>query len=336
VLAQLGRQFAPVANAPTGVMARLARDDDIAISGPVLAQSQRLTDDDLIEIASTKSRDHLLKIAGRARLNEAITEIFVDRGNSEIVNEVAANNGAQFSYSSFSKLVMWSDGDERLAEAIAARPDLPLHLIRQLLVRATERVRERLLSVTPPEARDEVQRVLTEIAGQFNKAVTPRYYSEAKLLVRKYSQDTQLTMRKLLEFANAHRLGESVAALSVLSGLPIDLVDRLIYDPGHYGILVLCKAIGTDWATAQAVMTIPRAGVAPRSLVIEDVYDEYQALSDAAAQRLLRFWRVRQMNPGGDGTQRKDDIIVIQRVNPPPAEGNVRPLRSNPPRFTPQ
>lgn len=318
-LVQLSHRLAPVANAPVGVVGRLARDDDIAISGPVLTQSERLTDDDLVEIASSKGQQHLLKIAGRARLNEVVTDVLVDRGDSEVANKVAANGGARISNSAFSKLIMWADGDERLAEAVADRPDFPPHLIRQLLVRATDNVKERMLATAQPEARNEIQKVLADISSQINKAVTPRYYAEAKLLVRSYSQDTAHTGRKLLEFADAHRLGESVAALSALSGLSIDLIDRLIHDPGHYGIMVLCKSLGVEWRTAHAVMSIPRIGREPRSLVIEDVYEEYQTLSTASAQRLLRFWQVRQMNPGGDGNQRRGDIVAVRRLNAGPA-----------------
>src|SRR2546425_1413860 len=65
-LAELSVRLAPVANAPVGVIRRLACDDDIVISGPVLEQSERLTDDDLVDIARSKSQEHLLKIAGRA------------------------------------------------------------------------------------------------------------------------------------------------------------------------------------------------------------------------------------------------------------------------------
>src|SRR5262245_38174816 len=50
-LAEIGRRFAPVGNAPIGVVQHLARHDDIAVAGPVLTQSQRLSTTDLVEIA---------------------------------------------------------------------------------------------------------------------------------------------------------------------------------------------------------------------------------------------------------------------------------------------
>src|SRR5689334_17768312 len=39
--ALLARRLAPVRNAPSRVLGRLARDDDIAVAGPVLLQSER-------------------------------------------------------------------------------------------------------------------------------------------------------------------------------------------------------------------------------------------------------------------------------------------------------
>jgi uncharacterized protein (DUF2336 family) len=55
-LAELSSQLAPAAQAPPSVVRRLARNDEIAIAGPVLAESARLSAEDLVEIAETKRR----------------------------------------------------------------------------------------------------------------------------------------------------------------------------------------------------------------------------------------------------------------------------------------
>jgi hypothetical protein len=293
-LAELSSRLAPVTSAPAGVIGRLARHDAIVVSGPVLRASERLTDEDLIDIASSKSQQHLLNIAGRPRLNEAVTDVLVDRGDAEVANEVAGNAGARFSSSGFSKLLMRADGDERLMSAVAGRADIPPHLIRQLLTRATDTVRARLIASADPEAREEINKIIIDISGDVGRAVTPRYYAQAKFLVRSFSQDTALTRRKVLEFAHARRLGETVAALSALSGMPIDLVDRLMYDPGHYGIMMLCRASELDWATTHTVVSGRRCPSGPLALPVEEVYEEFQTLSVSSAQRLLRFWQVRQ------------------------------------------
>ena len=46
-------------------MRQLAHDDDIAVAGPVLTQSPRLQETELVELAKTKGQAHLAVIAGR-------------------------------------------------------------------------------------------------------------------------------------------------------------------------------------------------------------------------------------------------------------------------------
>ena len=86
---ELSQRLAPIANAPLQTVRHLAAHDDIAVSGPILEKSERLSDDDLVAIAKTKSQAHLAKIANRARLNETVTEVLVDHGDAEVANTLA-------------------------------------------------------------------------------------------------------------------------------------------------------------------------------------------------------------------------------------------------------
>jgi hypothetical protein len=107
-------------------------------------------------------------------------------------------------------------------------------------------------------------------------------------------QDTDLTRSQLPAFAAANRMVELVAALSVLSGLRIELVDRLIHAASVYGTMVLCRAISVYWPTARAVIRARPAMGRSRSGDLHDAHQEYAKLSPLSAQRLLRFWQVRQ------------------------------------------
>src|SRR4051812_35427593 len=64
--AELAKRLAPVDQAPNEVIRQLAHDDEIAVAGPVLSQSSRLTTADLVDIAKQKGQAHLLAIAGRS------------------------------------------------------------------------------------------------------------------------------------------------------------------------------------------------------------------------------------------------------------------------------
>jgi uncharacterized protein (DUF2336 family) len=127
-LAELSAKLAAVDNAPANVVASLARNDDIAVSGPVLEKSDVLTDDTLAEIAGTKPQRQLAAIAGRARIGETVTDILVDRCSPEIALTVAANLGARISELGFVKLIGRAKSDKALAMAIANRTDMPPEL----------------------------------------------------------------------------------------------------------------------------------------------------------------------------------------------------------------
>ncbi|HEX3709459.1 MAG TPA: DUF2336 domain-containing protein [Pseudolabrys sp.] len=295
-LVELSRRLAPVANAPVGTILRLARDDAIEVSGPILISSTRLSDGDLIEIASTKSQAHLAKIAVRPQINEQVTEILVERGDAHVANEVASNAGARFSTTGMAKLVMRADGDDRLTESISLRTDISPKQFRPLMIQATEAVRQKLLASAPPHQKQMIQQVLDRISAQVGKnPAKPQNYAEAQRLVADISQDTELAKSKVLEFADAHRVAELVAALSVLSGIPVDQIDRLLRTSNEFGMMVICKASVLELDTAYAVAVACNGQpVTADAQAFEDFHAQYEGLSVSSAQRVIRFWQGRQ------------------------------------------
>src|ERR1051325_5521758 len=87
-LIELSERLAPVNNAPIKVVHTLAQDDEIAIAGPVLSMSDRLSTPDLIEIAVAKSQSHLLAIATRSSISESLTDTLLERGDRDVINKL--------------------------------------------------------------------------------------------------------------------------------------------------------------------------------------------------------------------------------------------------------
>jgi len=127
-LAELSGRLAPVDNAPVNVIDRLARHEDIAISGPVLQKSNVVTDQALAEVAGAKSERHLAAIAGRPLISESVTDVLVGRCTPETARKVTDNKGACLSEISFVKLINRAKSDKALAAAIESRADLPPEL----------------------------------------------------------------------------------------------------------------------------------------------------------------------------------------------------------------
>ena len=114
--AKLAHRLAPIANAPSNVIHMLAFDDDIEVASPVLAQSARLDDRDLVTAGRNKSQQHLFAIAQRRSLSEAVTDVLVERGDRDVVHSVVRNVGARFSDAGFRMLVKRVDRRRRAGD----------------------------------------------------------------------------------------------------------------------------------------------------------------------------------------------------------------------------
>src|SRR5215510_16409681 len=84
--AKLADRLAGMHSAPPKLVRSFAFDDAIEVAGPLLVRSQQLTDNDLVENATTKSQDHLFAIAQRLKISEAVTDVLVERGNERVVH----------------------------------------------------------------------------------------------------------------------------------------------------------------------------------------------------------------------------------------------------------
>ncbi|MBX9843774.1 MAG: DUF2336 domain-containing protein [Xanthobacteraceae bacterium] len=295
---EMAQTLAALPNAPTELMHALARDENIEVAGPVIAQSPRLRESELVELAKTKGQEHLAAIAGRADIGEAVTDVLVRRGSPAVVATVADNQSAKFSDGGFSALVKRAEDDEELAQRVGSRPDIPAHLFRELLVRATAVVQQRLLASAKPETRAEIQRVLDKISREYDKSVPVRDYTAAMRTVMAMHQTNELDETELANFAKDKKFEETVASLAMLCGIPVETADRLMAGDRPDPILILCKAAGYGWDTVKAIIMSRPTPKGTSTQSLEDSYANYERLSASTAQRVVRFWQVSP--PGTD------------------------------------
>ena len=293
---ELSHRLAPLANAPSETVRRLAHDDDIAVAGPILRQSPQLGEVELVDIAERMGEAHLLAIAARAGVTERVTDVLVRRGDRSVAHRLAENRGASLSRDGLAALIARAGVDSALAEKIRLRPDLRRRL-HDLLRRTTDAVRQRLLATTASEGQSEVQRVPVAVMGP------GRDYAAAQRTVEALRRQGKLGPAALVDFAGNHQYGEAVAALAALCIVPIEVVDRLMGAERPDPVLILCKSAGWDWPTAEAIITLrPRGrGMSPESL--EPAHANFERLPPMTAQRVLRFWQA----GADDGGRTRED-----------------------------
>jgi uncharacterized protein (DUF2336 family) len=293
-LAEMSAQLAPVRQSPAAVMRRLARHDDISVAAPVLSESARLTADDLIELAKTKSEKHLLAISGRWWLQEIVTDALLARRFPRVSRRLVDNPGARVSAAGYAIVIAQAASDPELAVATGIRADLPPDLRSELLRQASDAVRTKLLSRAPPFLFEEIRAAVAAASVSAEREMSrARDFGSAKIVIARLKKEGRLNERALLDFAQARKYEETVTALAELSKASVEVVRPLMQSLRSEGVLVPCRVAGLHWETVGAVLNARfSSGVmAPEEL--SKLRREFDGLTLEGAHRLLKLWTVK-------------------------------------------
>jgi len=292
--AKLSIRLADVPTAPPGVIRMLAFDDDIEVARPVLTQSERLDESDLLATANRKSQQHLAAISERRSLSEAITDVLVTRGDSQVVRSVVRNTGARFSDAGFRMLVKRSSGDDALAVQVGARRDLPRQHFLRLLEQASAAVRTRLAAENPAAA-EAVEGVLSEVVGGIRSETRKlsAQYVKAVAEIETCKKAGRLGEAEVYKFARENRFEEVAVALSMMVAVELDAVERALQDRGHEIALILAKLAGFSSTTAKAILLLKTANRGISAQDLDTALRTYEKLQIDTARRVLGFYRTR-------------------------------------------
>jgi uncharacterized protein (DUF2336 family) len=295
--AQLAQRLARIDNAPINVIRKLAFDDEIEVAGPVLRSSERLDDDTLVANASTKSQAHLLAIAQRKTLAEQVTDVLVERGNREVVNSVAQNEGARFSGAGFLHLVKRAENDSILAEHLGLRTDIPRQLFQQLIAKASDDVKNRLAQEQPDNSA-QIQNSVAEVTGNLQSKFGPvsKSYFVAKRVVAIQHRMGNLNEKSISEYARSHKIDEVTIGLSLLTALPPDVIDRALFDRNREMLLIMAKALDFAWDTMMSLLFLGAKGHRITAGDFQQLAGEYDCLNVETSRSVLEFYQSRKGN----------------------------------------
>ena len=293
-LAEMSEQLAPIGQAPPSVVRRLARNDQIIIAGPVLKESARLSEDDLIEIAETKSEQHLLAVSARWWLKEIVTDALLARRYPRVSRRIVSNPGARVSAGGFAIIVAQAEADPELAVETGIRIDLPARLRDQLFRSATEEVRSRLLSRAPPHLFEEIRNAIATVAAGASREMSKvRDFAAAKHLVAQLKANGRLNEATLSGFARQRKYEETVASLAELSQATIEVIRPLMQSLRDDGLLVPCRVAGLSWETTSAVLEARYSTGSMGPVELAKAKSQFAKMTIENARRLLNFWQVR-------------------------------------------
>jgi len=288
--AELAQRLAAVDSAPVGTIRTLALDGAIEVAEPVLAQSNALDDETLTHCITINGQEHLLAIATRNKLSEIVSDQLVTKGNIKVLRTLASNPGAAISDLGFRVLVKKSVDDDWLSERVARRIDIPEHHLRELISKASDVVRQRLMADIP-ELSETIKDILpkgTPATG--DGAGLSKDYRTAELVVK----SQPLTEAVVNEFVKAKKLEEIIVAIAQLSGLSATEIERLFMGSWSSPVAVIFKAIGFRLATVDAIYRVRLSNGQVAHDDLTQIKAEFIALRRPTAERIMRFYSARK------------------------------------------
>jgi len=259
----LAEALASSDRAPQVVVRALAADQsDIAI--PILAHSQVLLEDDLVDLVATGHADVQVAIAGRPGLPRTLAAAIAEVGAAEACLALLENGDADIARFSIDRIVERFGHLAPIRENLLARDDLPMAMRQALLSKLSQMLagfvaaRQWLGSEHAEFAtKDACEKATVALAADTS-------YDEVGAFVQHLRHSGQLTAGMILRALLSGNVVLFEEALAELSSIPIDRVTAYVHDKNISGFRALYREAGLPevaYPAFREALTAMRAGL---------------------------------------------------------------------------
>ena len=274
-------------------IARKLACDTADIAEPVLEKSLALSDTDLVEIAGTKSQQHLMAMTRRKSLAECVTDAIIEHGDEKVLVLATQNSGARFSHDGFTRMTKKAHKSEDMKDALSKRADMPVEIAEKFVASLSGEAKKRLEKLIA-ENGDKAAALIREALKDTEKKVIEgrRMRLDAKLMVQDVI-DGELSMDEAYSLLAAQNRDKDLAyAMAAISKVPRAHIDNSLLAFDGTAIAILCKVM-TVSPEAFCQIALLRQRRMPESDAAQLVSD-YTKLSPESADKAIRFLKLRQ------------------------------------------
>jgi uncharacterized protein (DUF2336 family) len=296
VRAELADRIAPSDEAPVKLVHSLAADEAIEVARPMLEGSRALTDDDLLAVARGRGQEHLKAISRRESVSAEVSEAIVERADDETLGVLISNDGATLSRQAHETVVDRASANPALHAAVVNRRQLPMDLLNDMYFVVEAQLRQKILErnaeVDPAELDAALAAGRNRLAA--NDGALPPDFEAAERDVRSLVARKALTPKALASMLRNREYTRFMVALAELAGIDFHTA-RLILERRELDALaIVCKAADFERSLflTFAVLVLDRDADAMGRA--KEYGELYAALPKDAAQRTLRFWKMRR------------------------------------------
>lgn len=290
--AEISEKIADANGMPEELLVRLT-NDIMEVARPVIERSSGLSEEALVELVKNKTDDYRLAVTKRESISESVSEALVDHGSTEVVSNLIENEGASFHKHTMEQVIDRSETETELQGPLVKRKDVPEDLSGKLydtvstdlkgdLLRRDSNLDEKSIEAVVAVSEASTRRAMAKLGSIERKAI-----SKAKVLAASNKLDIEaaITMLRNREFP------EFVASFAVLCELEYPVAKHVAMGSDREPLMVVCKAYDFDANVVRTLLALTKNETDP---LHDDLVRLYGRLPKDAAQRVLRFMRVRQ------------------------------------------
>lgn len=289
---QVSSRLSDSERVPRSLALALAADADIAVASPILSRSPVLTEGDIVALAQESNDARLQAIATRPSLTARVTDVLIDRGSNTVLRTISGNAGAEFSESGMMSLVARARNDSNLTLSLADRGDLSPAMVDQLNTLICDMVATTAgADSTDPAVANLRSRAKALIADELRKRKT-NIDSTDRVIESVAAGIISLDDGLNTLFSNG-RLLDASQVLAHFLRFDRNFVFQQVATGEIDTVILMFRALGVSYSHMETTLAL-RARKRRASAKLEHVSQpEYEAVSQADAQRAMRFLNVR-------------------------------------------
>lgn len=285
-----------VADSP-GPLRRTARRlamDNIEVAQPVLERSRSLTQSDLIEVIEAKSQDHMMAVTKRPDIGEKVSSALVAKGEDRVVVSLLQNATAKIDRETYERVAERVETSPVLHAPFVRSAHVPLDLLNTVYVRVEGELRREIMrkfhGVSPAELEAALEASRTHLSSAYG--ALPQDFAAAKEHIIQLEKRGGLKPPALVQLLREDRKTAFMIAFAQLVDVEFDLGRRLLEMKDIDALAMLCRGAGFDrglFVTICILIVADGGGLSKT----EEYGKLYEQVPVSAAQRALRFWKVR-------------------------------------------
>jgi uncharacterized protein (DUF2336 family) len=292
IRAQIARMIA-ISLSPFSLTAERFALDTIEVARPILEHCDSLSEDTLLKVVNQKSQDHMMAVTRRRRVSEAVSQALVERGDDQVVTSLLTNQRAEIAPATYGRVAKRAETSLVLQAPLVRRSGVPIELLNDLYLRVEADLRREIISkfesIAPADLEAAFSRTRQRVSSHYT---LPDDFETAKRRIDGMARRGDLAPPVLVTLMREGPMSRTAFKLGFarLTDVEYELIEKVIEGQDWDTMALLCRAAQFNRALfvslAVGLSQSARDGA-------ERFGDLYQGVPVEAAQRAIRFWKVR-------------------------------------------